>query len=176
MGNRTESWLWGPQQVLEPVGASLSFLICKSGGLDLIQQDCKLKGFLFLFCCNPPTWKTTGCWEKGGQPRFQGARFQEPGDWEPPSVSSLSAGQCSFTLLLAVVLLPIQPFNQCLQTSFSSVPASFFPCGLAIRSSEGRIGLERTPKTDWGHPLGFRPLECFRCMTREEFRTMSVDF
>lgn len=36
--------------------------------------------------------------------------------WEPSSLSSLSAGQCSFTFLLAVVFLFIQPFNQCLQT------------------------------------------------------------
>lgn len=95
----------------------LSYLICKSEGSVVIWEDSALKGFLHLLLLQPSCWESNLMlgkrwsaqvpWELGPG---------EPGDWEPSFLSSLPAGQCSFILLLAVVFLFIQPFNQYLQT------------------------------------------------------------
>lgn len=53
----------------------LSFLICKSKGSVLIWKDSHWRAFFIYSCCNPTVGKATQCWERGGQPRFQGAGF-----------------------------------------------------------------------------------------------------
>lgn len=111
MGNRTETWLWGPQLVLEPVWASLSSSFVSQRAQTWSRGTANGRAFFLLFCCNPTTWKTTRWWERGGQPRFQGA-------WGLGAILSVSltACQCSCPVLLAVVFFFIWPFNQYLQT------------------------------------------------------------
>ena len=78
LASETPTQLCGSQQVLEPVGASLSFFFINPG---LSCAEGRSSSLLL----------TALCWERGGQPGLQGSR-----DWEPPSLPSLSAGQCSF--------------------------------------------------------------------------------
>lgn len=96
-GLASETWLHGPPHVLEPVWAALSPPLYIKG----LRLD--FEGLVPYCCCN----------STAGEHRA-GEEVVSPGSRELSSLSSVLAGQCSFTLLLAVVFLFIQPFDQCL--------------------------------------------------------------